>query len=58
MVKRIALYALAFAATAVVYGLAKSALKGDGLAVDPGLIVTMAVVGVLGAVISWRRERR
>ena len=56
MVKRIALYALAFAATAVVYGLGKSALKGDGLAVDPGLIATLAVVGALAAVISWRRE--
>ncbi len=58
MVKRIALYGVGFVAIAVAYGLGKSALKGDGLSVDPGLVVTLAIVGVLGAVISWRREQR
>ena len=56
--KKIALHALMFAAIAVAYGLGKTALKGDGLAVDPGLIVTMAVVGGLGQFIVWRRSHR
>jgi hypothetical protein len=58
MLKKIALYTLGFAAAGVAFGLIKTALKGEALAVDPGFIVTMAVAGGLGAVIAWRRDHR
>ena len=58
MWKSVVLYALGFAAIAVAYGLIKTALKGDALAVDPELIVVMALVGGLGQVFAWHRSKR
>jgi len=58
MLKSVVLYALGFAVIAVAFGLVKTALNGNGLAVDPGLIIVMAIVGGLGQYLSWRRSHR
>lgn len=58
MLKNIFLYAISFAAFGAVYGLIKTAIAGDGVSVDTGLIVTLAVTGAIGGAIVTRRARR
>jgi|GEM_PF-5738532 len=58
MLKSVLLFAVGMALVGVAYGLVKTAIAGDGLGVDPGLVVTMAVTGVLGGYIAWRKNSR
>ncbi len=58
MLKSILLFAGGFALVGVAYGLVKTGIAGDGLAVDLGLVATMAVTGAIGGYIAWRKNSR
>ena len=57
MLKSIVLYAMSFALVGIGYGLAKTALNGDPLAADMGLVITVGLTGAIGGYIAWRSGR-